>query len=167
MLSAKLSEELNKQINEEIYSAYLYFSMAAYFHAENFSGFARWMEVQAMEELTHAKKFFDYIIERGGKVTLSAIEKPQGEWKSAIDAFEAAYAHEQHVTKRINHLMEIAIAEKDYATIAMLQWFVTEQVEEEATASGIVAKLKMVSGTNGIFYLDKELGTRTFEEHNH
>ncbi len=166
MLSDKIYSEFNKQINEEIFSAYLYLAMAAYFHSANLSGFAKWMEVQAMEELTHAKKFFDYIIERGARVALATIEKPKGEWKSALDAFESAYAHEQHITGRINHLMDIAIAEKDYASVAMLQWFVTEQVEEEAHASSIVEKLKMVSGTNGIFYLDKELGKRAFTQEN-
>lgn len=163
MLNTNLCAELNKQINEEIFSAYLYLAMAAYFHAANFSGFAKWMEVQAMEELTHAKKIFDYLIDRGEKVTLEKIEKPASEWNSPLDAFEAAYDHEKRVTARIHHLMDIAIAEKDYATVAMLQWFVTEQVEEEATASSIVTKLKMASGTNAIFFLDRELGTRTFK----
>lgn len=154
--------EMNQQIKEETFSAYLYLAMSAYFQQANLSGFAQWMEVQAMEELTHAKKFFDYVLERGGRVTLEAIGKPQDDWKSPLEAFEAAYAHEQHITERINHLMDIAVADKDYASMAMLQWFVTEQVEEEANASSIVAKLKMVSGTNGIFYLDRELGKRVF-----
>ncbi len=164
MLSEKMCGELNQQIKEELFSSYLYLAMSAYFHSANLSGFAKWMEVQAMEELAHAKKFFDYIIERGARIALDAIEKPKGEWKSALDAFEAAYAHEKHITGRINHLMDTAIAGKDYASVAMLQWFVTEQVEEEAHASSIVEKLKMVSGTNGIFYLDKELGKRTFTQ---
>ncbi len=163
MLSATMLKELNNQITEETFSAYLYLSMAAYFHDANLEGFAQWMEVQAMEELTHAKKFFDYIIERGGRVALEAIKKPQAEWKSPLEAFEAAYAHEQHITGRINMLMDMALAEKDHATCAMLQWFVSEQVEEEANASSIVNKLKMVSGTNGMFYLDRELGKRTFK----
>ncbi len=162
MISNTMLQALNEQINEELFSAYLYMAMSAYFQDKNLSGFANWMEVQALEEFTHAKKFYDYIVERGGRVALDAIKKPQGEWKSPEDAIAAAYGHEQHISGCINRLMDLALSEKDHASVAMLQWFVTEQVEEEASADAILSKLKMVSGGNGLFYIDRELGKRVF-----
>ena len=156
-------EELNKQVNAELYSAYLYLSMAAYFESINLKGFANWMRVQAQEELTHAMRFFDYINERGGVVKLAAIEQPPTEWKSPLDVFEATYKHEVKVTGMINSLVNLAMKEKDHATYNMLQWFVAEQVEEEASADEIRQQLKLIGKDGrGILMLDRELGQRVF-----
>ena len=164
VLPKKMEEAINKQINAELYSAYLYLSMAAYFESTNLSGFAKWMEVQAQEEKQHAMKLYHYVIERGGRVILDAIQKPQSEWKSPLDVFEAVYAHEKHVTELIYNLMDVAKSEKDYATEVMLQWFVKEQVEEEANASNILERIKMVKDSvNGILQYDKILGKRGTE----
>lgn len=164
MLNRNLEEELNKQVNEELYSAYIYFAMSAYFESENWKGFAKWLRIQAMEELTHADKFYNFIIERGGKVELLPIDKPPKEWKNALSAFEDGLKHEQHITQRINYLMDLAIKERDYATQSMLKWFVDEQVEEEASFSEIVAKLKIIEDSpRALFYLDHELGKRDKE----
>ena len=163
MLSEKMLKKLNDQVNAELYSAYLYLSMAAYFESIGLSGFAKWMEAQTMEEMTHAKKIYDYINERGGRVILEAIEKPKIEWSSPLEAFEDAYKHEQYVSSLINNLVDIAVEEKDHATNNFLQWFVAEQVEEEASADEIVQKLKLVGNKgNAIFMMDRELGQRTF-----
>jgi len=163
MLSEKMSKALNKQINAEMYSAYLYLSMAAYFESVSLSGFAKWMEMQTMEEMSHAKKMYDFVNERGGRVILEAIEQPKTEWSSPLEAFEDAYKHEQYVTSLINSLVDLALEEKDHATNNFLQWFVAEQVEEEASADAIVQKLKLVGGKgNAIFMMDRELGQRTF-----
>jgi ferritin len=165
MISKKIQDALNGQINAELYSAYLYMAMEAYFHSSNFPGFAGWMRVQTQEEKTHAMKIYDFINERGGRVTLDAIARPTGDWKSPLAAFEAAYKHEQKVTGLINDLVELAIKEKDHAAHIFLQWFVTEQVEEEKNASEIVAKLQVLKDSAGSMYmLDKELGKRTFTE---
>jgi ferritin len=135
--------------------------MVAYFESENLSGFANWMKAQTQEETTHAMKIFDYVIERGGTVTLKSIAEPPAKWKSPLAAFEAAYKHEQMVTGRINDLVNLAIAEKDHATNAFLQWFVNEQVEEETSVSKIVEQLKMIEGAPGEFFMiDRELGKR-------
>ncbi|MDH7553591.1 MAG: ferritin [Spirochaetota bacterium] len=164
MLSNKMEEALNKQINAELYSAYLYLAMAAYFESTNLSGFAKWMEIQAEEEKQHAMKLYHYIVERGGRVVLDAIQKPQSEWKSPLDVFEAVYTHEQHVTSLIYNLADIARQEKDYATEVMLHWFIKEQVEEEANASSILERIKMVKDSvNGILQYDKILGKRGSE----
>ena len=163
MLSQRMLEELNKQVNAELYSAYLYLSMAAYFESINLKGFANWMRVQAQEELTHAMRFFDYINERGGVVKLAAIEQPPTEWKSPLDVFEATYKHEVKVTGMINSLVNLAMKEKDHATYNMLQWFVVEQVEEEASADEIRQQLKLIGKDGrGILMLDRELGQRIF-----
>ena len=163
MLKEKIQKELNKQINEELYSAYIYLAMNAYFESLNLKGFANWMRIQVQEELVHVMKFYDFIVERGGRVRLDKVEKPPVEWKSPIDAFEAAYAHEQHITERINTLVNLAIEEKDHATNAMLQWFVTEQVEEEANTSAVVEKLKLAGDKGpGLLMLDQDLATRVF-----
>ncbi len=163
MLSERMMKSLNKQLNAELYSAYLYLSMAAYFESKNLKGFANWMRVQAQEELTHAMKFFDYINERGGRVYLEAIEKPPTEWKSPLDVFEATYEHEVKVTSMINDLVNMAMEEKDHATYNMLQWFVAEQVEEEASADEIRQQLRMIKEDGrGIMMLDRELKQRTF-----
>jgi len=161
MLSERMLNALNRQVNAELYSAYLYLSMAAYFESINLKGFANWMKIQAQEELSHAMKFFDYINERGGRVKLEAIEKPPNEWDSPLHAFEATYEHEQKVTKMINDLVNMAMEEKDHATYNMLQWFVAEQVEEEASADEIRQQLRLIGEDGrGILMLDRELGKR-------
>ncbi|OHB59562.1 MAG: ferritin [Planctomycetes bacterium RBG_13_44_8b] len=161
MVTKKVEKSLNDQINAELYSAYMYLSMSAYFEAENLPGFAQWMKVQWQEEIKHAMKIYDYVIERGGRITLKAIDEPPSRWKSPLDAFQATYKHEQVVTGRINDLVNLAVAEKDHATNAFLQWFVTEQVEEEKSADEIVQKLKLISDApGGLYMLDKELGQR-------
>ena len=163
MLDEKLEKALNDQLNAEFYSAYLYLSMAAYFRSINLSGFANWMEVQYQEEVAHAMKFYNYINERGGRVQLGTIQAPPTQWDSPLAVFEAALEHEQKVTGLINDLVELAIQEHDHATNIFLQWFVTEQVEEEDSASEVVEKLKLMGDARGgLFMLDRELGQRTF-----
>lgn len=163
MIKKKMQEALNYQLNRELYSSYLYLSMSAYFQSINMKGFAHWMRVQTQEELAHAMKFYDYLVQRGGRVTLSPIESPPLEWGSPLEAFEHVYEHEQKVTGLINDLVALAISEQDHATNNFLQWFVTEQVEEEESASEVVEKLKLVGdATEGLFMLDKELGQRVF-----
>ncbi len=164
-IGERVVEALNKQINAELYSAYLYLSMSAYFESVGLKGFANWMRVQAREELSHAMRIYEYVIERGGRVRLFAVDEPPSEWRSPLDAFEAAYRHEVSVTKMINELVELAISEKDYATYNMLQWFINEQVEEEASAAEIVDKLRLLGEDGrGLFMLDRELGQRKFVE---
>ena len=161
MLSKKMEKALNQQVNAEFYSSYLYLSMSADFAAKNLEGFASWMQIQAQEEWGHGMKMYNYIIEKGGKVKLEAIEAPQTSWKTALDVFEATLKHEEHVTSLINDLATLAIEEKDHATGIFLQWFVSEQVEEESTASGIVEKLKMVGDNpQGLFMMDSNLASR-------
>jgi len=163
MISKKMEAALNDQINAELYSAYLYLSMVAYFESVNLPGFATWMRVQTQEEVMHAMKMYDYINERGGRVILKAIDEPQAKWKSPLAAFEAAYKHEQLVTGRINDLLDLAIKEKDHAANTFLQWFVNEQVEEETSADAVVQQLKMAEGAPGaMFMIDREMGQRVF-----
>ena len=163
MIKEKVQKALNEQIKWEFYSAYLYLSMAAYFESVNLPGFANWMKVQAQEELSHAMKFFDYVNGRGGRVTLADVEAPPADWDSPLAVFEATHEHEQVVTGRINALVDLAAAESDHATNQMLQWFVTEQVEEEASADEMVQKLKLVGKEGGgLFMLDRELAQRVF-----
>ena len=163
MLSKKMEEALNEQVKWEIYSAYLYLSMASYFQDLGLPGFANWMRVQDQEERSHAEKFFDFVIERGGRMILQPIDAPPSEWKSPLDAFEDTLKHEQQVTARINNLMDLAIKEKDHATVSFLHWFIDEQVEEEANDTDVINKLKMVEKTQGgLFMLDKELATRVY-----
>jgi ferritin len=161
MLSKTMEAAINEQINAELYSAYLYMSMMAQFEAQGLKGIANWMRVQAMEETTHAYKFYDYVIERGGEVKLKAIEGPPTEWANALAAFEHVAQHEAHVTSLINNLMDIAIETKDHASTSFLQWFIDEQVEEEANVSTIVDQLRLV-GDNGvaIYMIDQQLGQR-------
>lgn len=163
MMNARIQEAFNKQINAELYSSYLYLAMSAYFASVNLPGFAQWMKCQAQEEVVHAMKFYDFIIERGGTVALSAIDGPATSWESPLNAFEEAYAHEQKVTGLINGLVDLAIEEKDHASNNFLQWFVAEQVEEEDSADGVVQSLKL-AGTQGggLFMIDRELGKRVF-----
>jgi ferritin len=163
MLSPKLEKALNDQINAEMFSAYLYLAMVAYFQEKNLSGFANWMTVQNQEETFHAMKFFKYVAERGGRVTLDAIEKPQFEWESPLAAMEAAQKHEAYISGRINTLMDLAIKEKDHATANFLNWFVAEQVEEEDSVNEVVQKLRMVgTGGGGLFMMDRDMATRVF-----
>ena len=163
MLNQRMEDALNEQHNAELYSGYLYLAMSAWFQSINLSGFAAWMRVQAQEELVHAMKFYDYINERGGRVTLKTIDGPPSEWDSPLAAFEGAYAHEQKVTGMINGLVDLAREEHDHATEIFLQWFVSEQVEEEDSANEVVQKIKLMGeASGGLFMLDRELGQRTF-----
>ncbi len=161
MLNTKIEIALNNQLNAELYSSYLYLAMAAYFDEKNLSGFAHWMKVQSNEEYSHALKFYNYIFQRNGKVEFEAINSPKNKWKSILEVFENVYKHEQEVTKMIDDLVKLGNDEKDYATNNFLQWFVGEQVEEEATAYKIIENLKQIGESHsGIFLLDKELGSR-------
>ncbi len=163
MISKKMEEALNAQVNAELYSAYLYLSMESYFQSLNLNGFANWMRVQTQEEVSHAMKIYDFINERGGRALLKGIDAPPTEWNSPLAVFKAAYDHEQKVTGLINGLVDLAIKEKDHATNSFLQWFVNEQVEEEASADEIVQQLKMMEkAPGGMFMLDRELGQRVF-----
>ena len=160
-LSEKIEKALNAQIKEEFDSAYLYLSMAAYLKSKKFPGFAKWMEAQMQEEFTHAIKLYSYVNERGGRVVLEGLKKPQENWNSPQEVFEAAYAHECYISDKIDELVRIARNENDNATEGFLQWFVNEQVEEEASTSEIVDKFKFVGESkNGLFMLDNALGQR-------
>jgi ferritin len=161
MISKKMEDALNAQINAEMYSAYLYLSMAADFEDKNLPGFAHWMYLQAQEEFGHAARLYNYISEQQGKVKLAAIDAPQTEWANPVAVFEAVDKHEQYVTSLINNLVAMAMEEKDFASNIFLQWFVTEQVEEESNASTLLAKLKMVGDhVQGLFMMDRELAQR-------
>ncbi len=163
MISKKIEDALNEQVNSELYSSYLYLSMESYFKAQNLNGFANWMKIQTQEEVMHTMKIYDFINERGGRVLLKAIEGPPTDWASALAVFKAVYEHEQKVTGLINDLVDLAIKEKDHATNSFLQWFVNEQVEEEASADEKVQQLKMMENApGGMFMLDRELGQRVF-----
>jgi ferritin len=160
-LSKKMQDALNAQIKEELFSSYIYLSMAAYCEANNLPGFAHWMRVQSQEELEHALKFYGFINDRGGRVTLQAIDQPPVEFKSATDVFEQTLAHEQFITGKIHTLYAMAVDEKDYASQIMLQWFVNEQIEEEKNASEILAMLKLVGDKGqGLIMLDRQLARR-------
>ena len=164
MLSKAMQDAINEQINKELYSSYLYLSMAAYFESTGLPGFATWMRAQSQEELEHALKFFDYVNERGGRVELEAIDKPTVAWESPLAVFEATYEHEQMVTALINNLYKVALEENDYASQVMLHWFIDEQVEEEASVSQIVDSLERVGDKGqGLIMLDRALGARGSE----
>lgn len=163
MLNKKIEEALNAQINAELWSAYLYLSMAAYAHANGNPGMGNWFEVQFKEEQDHAKIMFNYIIQRGGRVELKPIEAVPTTWESLLAVFEATLAHEQKVTSLINNLFSLSTAENDYATQSMLKWFIDEQVEEEENAQNIIDNLRMIQGNGyGLYMLDKELAARTY-----
>ena len=162
MLKKSMLKALNEQINAEIYSAYLYFSMSAYCQSKDLVGAASWFRVQAQEELFHASKFFDYIQDRDGLVTLTEIAGPPTTWKSALAAFEQALEHEQLVTARINKLVDLALKESDHTTNTFVQWFVNEQIEEEASVRQVIGQLRLVGDGSGMYLVDRELGTRTF-----
>jgi ferritin len=163
MLSEKMEKAINDQINAETYSAYLYMAMAAWAEEKQLAGFAHWLKVQAQEEMTHALKFWGQVNERGAKVTLAEIAAPPSEWESPLAMAEAVLEHERKVTGLINNLMDIAMDERDHASVSFLQWFIDEQVEEEASADEIIGKLKLVQQTEGgLYLLDQEMGQRVF-----
>ena len=163
MISQKMQDALNDQVAYEFYSAHIYLSMSAYLESIDLPGLANWMRIQYQEEVSHAEKLFDYVIERDGRAVPTNWEAPPKEWTSALHAFEDALAHEQKVTARFNGHMELAIAEKDHATQIFLQWFVNEQVEEETSADAVIQNLKMAQKAPGaMFMIDRELGQRTF-----
>ena len=162
MINKTVQDAINEQIKNELYSAYLYLSMGAYFESISLPGFAKWMKVQAAEEQEHAMKFFEYVFERGGRVQLKAIDQPPFEWQSPLVAFEQVLEHEQKVTSLINSLYAVALKENDYASQVMLHWFITEQVEEEKNAAAIIEQLKMIDAREtAILMLDHDLGKRS------
>ena len=152
MISKTLETALSRQVNRELYSAYLYLAMSSYFETVSLKGFAKWMRLQAKEERMHAMKLYDYVVARGGKVTLEDIEAPKAKWASAGKVFEDTYAHEQKVTGMINGLVDLAMKENDHATFEMLQWFVKEQVEEEQWATEYVQMVEKIQGSVGGMY---------------
>ena len=161
-ISQSLMDQFNGQINRELYSSYLYLAMAAYFEAGNLRGFANWMKVQGDEEREHAMRFFEFVNERGGHVTLDKIDKPPASWDSPLAVFEATYKHEQAISTAINSMVDAAAGQKDYASQSFLMTFVDEQVEEESQVADIVNKLKLIgTSTGSLFWLDKEMGKRT------
>ncbi len=163
MIGKRMQEAINEQIKHETFSAYLYLAMAADFHAKSLDGMAQWMKIQAQEEIGHAMRFFDHLNGRDGRIELLAIDQPQQEWGSPLEAFEAAYGHEQLITSKINDLVNLAREENDNAAWIMLQWFVTEQVEEEASVSTVVDMLKLIGDSgHGLLMADRELGQRVF-----
>lgn len=163
MLNERIEEALNDQLKWELFSAYLYLSMCGYFYSIGLPGFANWMKVQALEELTHAGKFFSFLNERGGRVRLASVDAPAFNWDSPLAAFQEAYSHEQKVTARINSLVDLARQHRDHATEIFLQWFVTEQVEEESSALEVIQKLRLVGEhPASLFHLDRELAGRVF-----
>jgi ferritin len=163
MISKKMQDAMNEQIKHELESAYLYLSMAAYFHSAGLDGMAQWMRVQTQEEMVHAMKFFDHIRDRDGRVELLALTQPKKEWASPLAAFQDAYEHEKFVTSRINDLVKTATEESDYASSELLQWFTTEQIEEEASTSRVAQALERIGDSgSGLIMLDRELSKRTF-----
>ncbi|MBN1684090.1 MAG: ferritin [Gammaproteobacteria bacterium] len=163
MLDKKMQKALNEQINKEIYSAYLYLAMSAYFEGQNLKGFANWMYIQAQEEMTHALKFYHFIIDRRGDVEMYSVDAPKKQWKDAVEVFQAVLSHEQKVTASIHQLVHLALELKDYATESFLRWFVDEQVEEESSADEILQRVKLAQKEpSALFFLDNELAQRTF-----
>ena len=161
MISKKIQKALNDQLNAEFYSSYFYLSMSAYFESKDLQGFATWFRLQADEEYAHAMKIFEYIYQIGGEVKLTKIEGPKTDWDSFLEVFQDTFEHEQKVTKSINDILELAYVEKDHATVNFLQWFVSEQVEEEAISQQNVKKMEMIGDNKaGLFMIDKELGGR-------
>lgn len=167
MISDKMIAAINEQINKEIFSEYMYISMQAWLADQNLDGMANWMDAQAQEEHFHAMKFFNYLIERGAKVQLKAIAAPPVDFKSPLKVFQESLDHEKFVSESINELMDLAIKEKDHATKSFLQWFIDEQVEEEASVDRVVNMLKMVGENgHGIMMIDRELAQRVFDPAN-
>ena len=164
-ISKTMELAYNDQLREELSSAYLYLSMSAYFERRDLPGFAHWMHIQFQEEMAHHQKFFNYMVARAGEIRLQAIGAPAFEWVNPLEVFKATLLHEQHITERINYLMSLAHQEKDFASAQFLQWFVNEQVEEEANVSKIIGQLKLV-GDAGLYLHDKELAQRVFVDPN-
>jgi len=165
MLTPKLNDSLNKQMNSEFFSEFAYLSMAAYFHANDLDGIANFFHVQAKEEHFHAMKIFNFILNRGGKVELQAIKAPKVDFANPTEVFQSALEHEQAVTKSINDIIDISIKENDHAVNSFLKWYVDEQVEEEASATKNLGKMKLIGGKGeGLLMIDQELATRTFTE---
>ena len=163
MISEKMEKAFNDQINRELFSEYLYLSMQAYFERMNLTGFTNWTTVQVQEEHAHAMGMFNYLHERGGKVELMAIDKPQTDWNSPLDVFKNVLEHEQYVTSRINALMDVAEEEKDRAALSFLDWYLKEQVEEENSVGAVLAKLELIGDDrHALLLLDKDLEARTF-----
>lgn len=162
MISTNMQDALNEQLNFELYSSYVYFSMAAYLESIDLPGAANWMMIQTQEEMVHVEKFYRYINERGGRVLLKELKGPSTEWDSPVAVFQEALEHEQAVTARVNKLVDLSLKESDHATNSFLQWFVDEQVEEEASAKAVVQQMKRVGDGQGLFFLDRELGSRVF-----
>ena len=162
MVSKVVESAINDQITAEFYAAYLYLAMAAYFDEANFPGFANWMRLQHQEETMHAMKLFDFMIDNGGHIELGAVQQPPSSFDGPLPAMQATLQHEQHVTKAINSLYELALKEKDYPAQVVLQWFIAEQTEEEKTAGDIIAQLEMAGDAGaGLVMVDRELATRT------
>lgn len=162
-MKPEMERALNKQVNAELYSSYLYLAMESYFQSVSLTGFARWMRGQVQEEMFHGIKIYDYIHERGGKSQFEAIDKPETEWDSPLAAFEHILAHEKKVTDLINGLIDVALEVSDHAAKAFLDWFIIEQVEEEASVGEIVDRLRLIGDdSSGLFLLDTELGKRVF-----
>lgn len=162
-MKKEMAQALNEQVNAELYSSYLYLAMESYFQSISLSGFAAWMRAQVQEEMFHGMKIYDYIHERGGKASLEAIARPEEKWESPLIAFEHVLAHEQQVTGLINNLIDVALDVRDHAAKAFLDWFITEQVEEEATVGQIVDRLRLIgTDSSGLFFLDAELAKRVF-----
>ena len=165
MISKKLQDALNAQINAEMWSAYLYLSMSVEAESKGLTGFGNWFFIQLREEQDHARILMNYLLARGGQVLLAPIAEVRTSWGSQLEAFEDTLAHEKKVTAMINNLYDMAVTEKDHATASMLKWFIDEQVEEEESATTIIDSLKLVSGDKmGVFMLDKELATRTYTQ---
>ena len=165
MISPAIQNAINDQIKHEFFSSYLYLSMSAYFETLSLPGFASWMRVQSQEEHEHAMKFFDFLNDRGGSVELQALDQPAGEFQSPLDVFEQALDHERKVTALIHRLYELALKESDYATQTLLQWFITEQVEEEKTSTSLAERLRLVGeSATGLIILDRQFGERTRAE---
>ncbi len=163
MISKKMAKELDKRINEEIYSSYLYLSMSAYSGSQGLKGFSNWFNVQVQEELFHAQKIYKYVLDQGEKVILDTIAKPPSDFKSPLDLFEKTLEHERYVTSSVNRVLDLAKKENDNATSIMFQWFVTEQIEEEANANEIIQQLKLIGDNgSGLFMIDNQLSSRTF-----
>ncbi len=162
-INKKIEEAINKQVNAELYSAYLYLGMSSKCAEFNLKGIAHWLYVQAQEEMTHAMKFYRFVLDRGGHPVMTSIEGVRTDWKGPLEMFEAAYEHEQKVTGLINAIADLSLAERDHATASMLNWFIDEQVEEEANASEIAEKLRLIGDSkDGLLMLDKELSARVF-----
>jgi ferritin len=161
MITEKITKMLNKQINQEFYSSYLYLQMSAFFDEEKLNGFAAWMKIQSQEEYKHAMKLYEYVLQANAKVDLQKIDAPKNKWKDALDVFQDTYKHEKQITGYINEIVDVALTEKDFATFSFLQWFVTEQVEEESTALLILDKIKLIGDNKtGLFFLDREMAGR-------